>query len=128
MLLKFLDFAKFHTFKDRLVKNHTFEQNFQRDSDFLILANFTFCRIGVVKNLKFEQNFQGDSLFIYLFIFFILFCQISDFKSCFKGPGGQKSLIWAKFSTQLKFLNIVKFHVGLLQDRVVKNLKFEHKF
>ena len=37
-----------------LVKNLKFEQNFQNDSNFLILPNFIVCKIGVVKSLKLE--------------------------------------------------------------------------
>ena len=66
----------------RVVKNLKFEQNFQRDSNFLILPNFVFYRTGVVKNLKFEQNFQGDSNFLILLILWLL-----------QDQGGQKSQI-----------------------------------
>ena len=85
----------------RVVKNLKFEQNFQRDSYFLILQNFVFCGTWVVKNLKFEQNFQRDSNFLILPIFLQDHC-------------GQKSQIWAKFSTRLKFLHFAKLSV--LQD------------
>ena len=52
--LKFLDSASFQdSCKTRVVKNLRFEQNFQRDSNFLILPNFMFRRTGYVQNLKF---------------------------------------------------------------------------
>ena len=83
--------------KTMLVKNLKFEQNFQHNSHFLILSNFMFRMTRVVKNLKFEQNFQGDSNFLILLILWLL-----------QDQGGQKSQIWAKFSTRLKFLDFGK--------------------
>ena len=53
--------------------------------------------------LKFEQNFQRNSNFI----------DLSKLRFL-QGRCGQKSSIWAKFSTQLKFLDFTKIHV--LQD------------
>ena len=93
----FLILSNFMFRMTRVVKNLKFEQNFQRDSNFLILPNFVFYRTGVVKNLKFEQNFQGDSNFLILLILRLL-----------QDQGDQKSQIWAKFSTRLKFLDFAK--------------------
>ena len=45
MQLEFLDFAKFHVLKeDHVVKNLKFEQNFQHNSNFLILLKFMFLK------------------------------------------------------------------------------------
>ena len=54
------------------------------------------------------------------FLNFAKFCDLQD-------QGGQKSQIWAKFSTRLKFLDFANFY-GSCKTRVFKNLRFEQNF
>ena len=59
------------------------------------------CRTGADKNFKFESNCKCDSnILILQFCLFVCFF--------LQDRGGQKSQIWAKFSTSLKFWDFCK--------------------
>ena len=95
--------------RTRLIKNLKFEQNFQHDSNFLILPYYMFFRTGWSKIFKFGKNFQCDLNFLILPNF-----------DC------SKILNLKQFSTPLKFYWYVQ--ISPFAFRVVKNLKFEQNF
>ena len=92
MWLKFLDFAHFHgSCKTRVFKNRRFKQNFQRDSNFLILPNPMFRWTGQTQISNFSKIFYMTQI--------SWFCQIS----CFAWPG------WSKISNLRNISNVTQF-------------------